>query len=109
MNECQEPEWYSFPLFSICGHLAGFMYPVKQKRVKHFLTLMTISGEGFSTGKSLLCDACMFALYGDKLDCSAPSSVPKLFDMLGSGIPIFGKPNLLFLGHFPSYLNSMFL
>ena len=71
------------------------MYPVKVKRVGHFVTTMTISGEGFSTGKSLMCDSSMLALYGEKLDCCAPNSVPKLFDMLGSGIPIYGKNSSL--------------
>ena len=52
---------------------------------------MTISGEGYSTGKSLLADACMLALYGSKLDCTAPTTVPKLYDMLGSGRPIYGR------------------
>ena len=61
------------------------------KRVGNVMTYMTISGEGFSTGKSLCTDIVMTYLYGEKLDCTAPTTIPKLFEMLATGTPIFGK------------------
>ena len=91
MNKTQESDWHSFPLFSLVGSILGFLYVPRLKTVGNCLTFLTISGEGYSTGKSLITDACMFALYGKKLDCTAPTTVPKLFDMLDSGTPIYGK------------------
>ena len=35
-------------------------------------------------------DCCMYVLYGEKLECSAPSTIPTLFKMLSSGKPIHG-------------------
>ena len=91
MNQAQDSAWYSFPLFSLCGSVAGYLYEEKIKRIDNCMTYLTISGDGFSTGKSLMSDSCMYALYGKKLDCTAPSTVPKLFEMLSSGTPIVGK------------------
>ena len=78
----------------MCASIAGFLYLPKLKRVGNVMTYLTISGDGFSTGKSLMSDANMFALYGKKLDCTAPTTVPKLFDMLASGTPIYGKGHI---------------
>ena len=91
LNQTQDSDYFSFPLFSICASISGFLYKMKLKRIGNAITYLTISGEGFSTGKSLMADACMLALYGKKLDCTAPTTVPKLFDMLASGYPIYGK------------------
>ena len=50
-----------------------------------------LSGEGFSTGKSLLTDVCTLALYGKKIECTAPPSIPKLYDELAKGDPIYSE------------------
>ena len=91
MNATQDEEYHSFPLFSICSSIAGFLYTVKIKSVRSFLTTMTISGEGYATGKSLMYDACMLALYGEHLQSSAPNSIPRLYEMLSTGTPIYCK------------------
>ena len=91
MNSAQEEEWQSFPLFQICACIAGYLYRVKVKKVRCFMTTMTISGEGYSTGKSLMYEACMLILYGVTLQCSAPTTIPRLYEMLSTGTPIFGK------------------
>ena len=91
INQAQEPDNYSFSLFSICNSIAGYLYLPKMKRVGNVMTYLTISGEGFSTGKSLCTDICMITLYGERLDCTAPTTIPKLYEMLASGTPIFGK------------------
>ena len=89
MNQAQEEEFQSFPLFSILSSIAGYLYPIKIKCVRSFLTTMTISGEAYGTGKSLMYDACQFALYGDILSSAAPNTVPRLYEMLATGIPIY--------------------
>ena len=91
INQAQDPDNYSFSLFTICNSIAAYLYLPKMKRVGNVMTYMTISGEGFSTGKSLCTDICMTALYGEKLDCTAPTTIPKLYEMLASGTPIVGK------------------
>ena len=91
MNDAQDEEYHSFPLFSICSSISGYLYTVKIKSVRSFLTTMTISGEAYSTGKSLMYDVCMLALYGDLLESSAPNSIPRLYEMLSTGIPIYCK------------------
>ena len=110
MNLAQDPENYSYPLFIICGGIAAFLYLPKMRRVGNVMVYLTISGDGFSTGKSLMNDAIMQFLYGKKLDCTAPNTVPQLYEMLASGTPIFGeKLNTIiyditttwrYLGHF---------
>ena len=91
MNLCQDKEFQSFPLFKLCGAISGYLYKQKLKKVQNCMSYLTISGDGFSTGKSLMEDCCMYALYGEKVDSNAPSSVPKLFTMLASGRPIYGR------------------
>ena len=91
MNLCQNPEYYSYPLFQICGGITGFLYLPKLKRIGNVMTYMTISGEGFSTGKSLMADVCRLALYGSKKECNAPTTVSTLYDMLSKGKAIYGK------------------
>ena len=96
MNQCQESDWYSYGLFHLCGIIGGFLYKQKLKYVNNCMTYLTISGEGYSTGKSLWSDAGMYALYGRKLDCSAPTTIPSLFEMLTGSTPIHGN-SFLFL------------
>ena len=55
------------------------------------MSYLTISGEGFSTGKSLMADVCRLALYGNKKECIAPTTVSTLYDMLSKGKAIYGK------------------
>ena len=62
------------------------------------MTYMSLSGDVYSTGKSLIADACMNALYGRKLDCTAPTQVSVLYEMLASGTPIYGKKYCLEAG-----------
>ena len=90
MNMCQDAEWQSFPLFKLGAAIAGYLYVPKINRTNNCMTYLTISGEGFSTGKSLMEDVCMFTLYGKKIECSIPASVSKLYDKLSEGKPIYG-------------------
>ena len=60
------------------------------KKIKNFVTTMTISGEGFSTGKSLMYEAIMLALYGKRLHSATPTTIPRLYEMLATGVPIYG-------------------
>ena len=53
--------------------------------------LFLLSGDGYSTGKSLLTDVCTLALYGKKMECTAPPSIPKLYDDLAKGDPIYSE------------------
>ena len=91
LNLSQDSEHHSFGMFMICAAVAGFLYSPKLRRVGSVPSYLIISGDGFSTGKSLMFDACMMMLYGKRLDCTAPTTVPKLFDMLAKGSPIYGK------------------
>ena len=91
MNQAQEEKYHSFPLFSFCSSIAGYLYPVRIKSVRSFSTTMTISGDAYSTGKSLFYEACMHALYGDLIQSVAPNSIPRLYEMLASGTAIYCK------------------
>ena len=91
MNKSQDEDFWSLSLFSLCSSIAGFLYPVKMKCVESFSTTMTVSGDGYATGKSLLYDVAMRALYGKRLQCSSPNSLQRCFEMLASGTPIYGR------------------
>ena len=91
LNLSQDSEHHSFGLFMICAAVTGFLYSPKLRMVGSVPSYLIISGDGYSTGKSLMFDACMMMLYGKRLDCTAPTTVPKLFDMLSQGSPIYGK------------------
>lgn len=90
INVAQDEDYHSFPLFSICSSVTGYLYRVRMQKIKNFVTTMTISGEGFSTGKSLMYEAIMLALYGKRLQCATPTTVPRLYEMLAAGVPIYG-------------------
>ena len=99
INMAQDERFQSFPLFSLCSSLATYLYPIKMKTIKTFVSTMTISGAGYSTGKSLMYEICMLALYGKRLNNTVPNTIPQLYDMLASGIPIYGKFPWPFDGH----------